>query len=198
MLLALACWLVPFKTLAQETGITKTKAVIITVQQDSDYTSADIIIKDNAIQPNQNLSLGKPNGNPTRIHDRRHSTRAENQIPVEALTSYLEERHSPLAAMSAQLLQSPYYSTIIGICTIEQYGCTKAPGNNYWGIMGSSGLRKFSSLEGGIEAIDALLARYEDNGHNTIESLNGYYVQPASQNWLNTVLNTKELLESLQ
>jgi hypothetical protein len=57
---------------------------------------------------------------------------------------------------------------------------------------------KYPTLEAGIEAIHSLLTRYEAKGKDTIEELNGYYVQPASTNWYNTVLKTKLHLESLQ
>ncbi len=56
---------------------------------------------------------------------------------------------------------------------------------------------KYESYEGGIDAIDSLLERYEGRGKDTIEELNGYYVVPASQNWYNTVIKTKNLLENL-
>lgn len=58
------------------------------------------------------------------------------------------------------------------------------------------GLRYFATAEEGIAAIDIWLASHEAK-HPTIESLNGYYVYPASQNWLNVVLKTKAELESL-
>jgi len=127
-----------------------------------------------------------------------HSTRAEKQVSAEHLRVYLMLRESPLAAHSEQLLASPHWSTIIGICTIEQYGCSKAPYNNYWGIMcGSGKLCHYESLEAGINAISNLLVKYESRGKDTLEELNGYYVVPASANWFNTVLKTKQLVENL-
>ena len=58
-------------------------------------------------------------------------------------------------------------------------------------------LLRFDSLADGIAAEDAFLRKAESNGHDTIESLNGWYVVPASANWLNVVLRTKAELESL-
>jgi len=129
----------------------------------------------------------------------RHSTRAEKQISIEQLTLFLQSKGSPLTPYAAQILESPYWSTIIGICTIEQYSCTHAPYNNYWGIMRpGGGLQRFATMGEAINAIDSLLAKYEARGKRTIEELNGYYVVPASTTWLNTVLTTKLHLESLQ
>lgn len=127
----------------------------------------------------------------------RHSTRAEKQISEEALLLYLQQRNSPLAGFSSQILASPYWSTIIGICTIEQYGCTRAPGNNYWGIMCGGKVCTYQTMELGIAAVSSLLDKMYDRGRTTVESLNGHYVVPASSNWLNTVLKTKLELESL-
>lgn len=126
------------------------------------------------------------------------STRASNTIPVDRLEAYLSGIGSPLAPYSAQILESPHWSTIIGICTIEQYNCTRAPGNNYWGIMKrGGGLERYASLPDGISAISNLLVRYESRGKDTLEKLNGYYVVPASQNWYNTVLKIKLKVEEL-
>lgn len=175
-----------------------------TIQQDEyQYVSEDLIIKENAIQRpfTENIKTTIPIIRPKGIgvYSGRHSTRAEKQISEQTLFLYLSEKHSPLAGFSSQILASPYYSTIIGICTIEQYGCTKAPFNNYWGIMCGKGYPcKYSDLHAGIEAIDAFLAKAEASGHGTVESLNGYYVQPASSSWLQTVLKIKFELENLQ
>lgn len=51
-------------------------------------------------------------------------------------------------------------------------------------------------MESGIEAIETFLEKAEAK-HPTIESLNGWYNQPASKNWLNTVIKTKAKVESL-
>jgi hypothetical protein len=123
-----------------------------------------------------------------------HSTRAEGAISAEQLKIFLLDRGSPLSPYAGQILLSPYWSTIIGICWIEQYGCTRAPGNNYWGI--GPGIH-YPTIPEGIAAIDTLLTKYEAKGKDTIEELNGYYVQPASANWFNTVVKIKNELESL-
>lgn len=132
----------------------------------------------------------------------RHSTRS--QVSMDKLRLYLTLRSSPLSDYAEQIASSSYAGTIIGICTIEQYGCTKAPHWNYWGIKetgqcgkSARGFAQYCTAEEGIESISSLLARYEARGKDTIEDLNGYYVQPASQNWLNTVLKIKAQLENL-
>lgn len=123
-----------------------------------------------------------------------HSIKAAQTIPVEVLQQYLSRKGSPLAPYSADILQSPYWSTIIGICTIEQYGCTKAPNNNYWGLGPG---KRFATPAEGIAAISAFLAKADSSGHDTIEKLNGWYNQPGSSNWLSTVTKTKLKLETL-
>jgi hypothetical protein len=96
--------------------------------------------------------------------------------------------------------QSPYATTIIGICTIEQSSCSRRPGGtnwNLWGIGGASGLKYYATAEEGIAAINNWLAAHEA-GHPTIESLDGFYVVPYSQTWLNVVLKTQTSLTSQQ
>lgn len=129
-----------------------------------------------------------------------HSIRADKTISEESLRQYLASKGSPLSDYSKEILASPFWSTIIGICTIEQYSCSRLPGGtnwNLWGIGGSSGLKRYATAEEGITAINGLLAGYEARGYDTIERLNGYYVQPASTNWFNTVIKTKLTLELL-
>lgn len=127
----------------------------------------------------------------------RHTTRAERHVESGVLQAYLESKRSPLAPYSRLILESSHWSTIIGICAIEQYGCTKAPSWNYWGIMCSGRVCHYGSAEEGIAAISNLLAKYEARGKDTIESMNGYYVVPASSLWLNTVIKTKAAVEGL-
>jgi len=176
-----------------------------TINIPEDFTSGNIVIKDNAIQQPTDYApippIKRPVGNRPVQPSGWHSIRTDKRISRAVLRVWLQERGSPLAGYSDQLMQSPYWSTILGICQIEQYGCARLPGGknyNLWGIGGSSGLAYYSTPEQAIEAISMLLARYEESGHDTIEKLNGYYVQPASANWLNTVLRTKSELESLQ
>ena len=152
-------------------------------------------------------TIYKPLWPPAQVPDRkavatgpRTSTRANRQITAEALGHFLEGKNSPLAPYASLILDSPHWSTVIGICTIEQYGCSRLPyGTNWnlWGIGGAAGLRVYKTPEEAIAAITALLARYEERGYDTIEELNGYYVQPASQNWYSVVTKTKAHIESL-
>lgn len=183
-----------------------------TINLPEDYTSGNIIIKDNAIQAPPRIEDAQSTNRPASgshnaaattsrgLSSGRHSTRAEGTVSEQALRTYLSDRKSPLAAYAQLLSESPYSSTIIGISAIEQRFCTIRPStspNNCWGIMGKAGLQKYADLGQGIAAIDALLAKYESRGKDTIEELNGYYVVPASNNWLSTVLKVKAELESL-
>lgn len=170
-------------------------------QSNIQYESSNLTIKDNAIQTSLTRNNPQPVSPPI-IHSSstergRHNTSAEKQITTEQLSLYLQQRNSPLAPYAVQLLSSPYWSTIIGICTIEQYNCTKAPFNNYWGLMKSGGgLQHFATIPDGIAAIDAFLTK-ASAAHPTIESLNCWYVQPCSSAWLTTVIKTKTLIENL-
>lgn len=145
----------------------------------------DILQTPEPVAPPQPARPTEPSG--------RHSTRGT--ITYQAAFKMLEG--SPLQPYADQIASSSYGSTIIGICWIEQYHCQHAPSNNYWGIGGASGLKRYDSIPEGIEAIDALLAQYTATGHDTIEKLNGYYVYPASATWYNTVINIKTNVESL-
>ncbi len=124
-----------------------------------------------------------------------HGIKANNTISEATLAEYLRKNNSPLADYAGEILKSPYWSTIIGICTIEELKCSINPhsSNNFWGL--GPGIR-YPSIPAGLEAINAFLAKAETK-HPTIESLNGWYNQPGSANWLNTVVSTKLKLESL-
>lgn len=124
-------------------------------------------------------------------------------ISPEILTQYLESKNSPLAPYSAQILESPYWSVIIGICSVEQYGCSRAPDWNYWGLMkAGGGLQRFSSAEEGISAISTYLEKQVSQGRDMLESFRGFYcvnrAYPGNvcPGWETTVKNVKTLLES--
>ncbi len=63
--------------------------------------------------------------------------------------------------------------------------------------MSGGRLLQFATLSAWITAENNFLAHAQASGHTTIESLNGWYVQPASNSWLQTVLTTKQQVESL-
>lgn len=127
------------------------------------------------------------------------SIRNTKPISEETIRTYLANKKSPLVDYAKEIASSPYSGTIIGICTIEQYGCAKAPGfspYNFWGIMGRGGLAKYGSYQEGINAIHTFLEKAESRGRDTIEELNGWYVVPASNTWYSVVTKTKSQLES--
>lgn len=141
---------------------------------------------------------------------------APHKIPEETLRQYLASKHSPLAELSPRILESPYWSMIIAICTIEQYSCSKNPNetNNLWGIMCSGRLCRYDSLLSGIAAIDAYLVRRNDQGLDTVEKFrtqnlgNGkfraIYCYEANSpdhicwGWERTVIKTLNVLHSLE
>jgi hypothetical protein len=130
------------------------------------------------------------------------SLKAPVKIPVDTLQNYLAG--TPFVPYAAQLLESDYWSTIIGICTIEQYSCSRAPYNNYWGLMKpGGGLQRFATLSDGIAAIDAYLTRRFNAGRDTLEEFRGYYCVNTAYpgnvcpNWESTVKRVKLELENL-
>jgi hypothetical protein len=152
------------------------------------------------------VEVGQPS--PQRVVTTRAKTsiRAATTMPDEALRQYLESKGSPLSDYVQELLESPYWSTIIWICTIEEYSCSVNPhdSNNLWGIMCSGSICSYPSLEAGIAAIDAFLRKAESNGRDTIEEFRGWYCvndkYPGKicPNWESVVLRTKSQLESLE
>lgn len=133
--------------------------------------------------------------------------RADETGTAEALRQYLQSKGSPLAPFTDRLLESEYWSTIIGICTIEQYSCSRLPGGdnwNLWGLMrAGGGLQRFETAAGGIQAIDSFLSKAESRGRTTIESFRGWYCVNRNYpgnvcpNWEPTVLKVKNELEAL-
>ena len=128
---------------------------------------------------------------------------SQERISPEALRQYLGE--SPLAQYSEKILESPYWATIIGICTIEQYNCQRAPKDtyNYWGMLSKGKVIKYPSQEAAIDAVHNLLDKAYNNGRDTIDELNGWYCYNANYpggkcpSWTRVVTETKLKLEAL-
>jgi hypothetical protein len=135
------------------------------------------------------------------------SLRAANAVSEKALRQYLAAIGSPLADYAGTLAASPYTGTIIGICAIEQYHCSRLPNGNNWNLWGlmkpGGGLQFFATADEGIAAIDAFLARAESRGRTTIESFRAWYCYSATgpehicRNWEPVVLQVKAEVEAL-
>lgn len=123
-----------------------------------------------------------------------HSIRSETKISEEILRQRLQSWNSPLSDYSQKISDSPYSSTILAICYIEQYRCSKAPNFNFWGL--GPGIR-YNSYEEGIDAIIAFLSKAEAKGRTTIESFRGWYCQSACTTWYPTVIKIKTELENI-
>ena len=82
-LIAFVCWLVPLKTLAQETGKPKLNTETQTKPPEP-YVSEDIVIKDNAIQPLKQFQIPVVSKERIRVSDRRDN-------PTYAGTVYSKE-----------------------------------------------------------------------------------------------------------
>ncbi|HEY5918585.1 MAG TPA: hypothetical protein VIU13_14310 [Chryseolinea sp.] len=119
---------------------------------------------------------------------------------VAKLQNYLTEIKSPLAPHAAELAKSEFWALLIGICHIEQHGCTTAPKNNMWGMMNpggsKAGIRSFADLPEAIAYMDSYFIRLYPR-KSTIESLRGYYCASACTTWEPTVKKIKAKLEAL-
>jgi hypothetical protein len=129
-------------------------------------------------------------------------------VEAASLRAYLEGKGSPLAPFAELILESKYWSTIIGICHIEQYSCSRLPhGNNWnlWGIMKpGGGLQFYATAQEGLDAIHGFLERAETvRGRPTIESFRGWYCYSSSEpghvcsNWEPVVLRIRAEVEAL-
>jgi len=63
--------------------------------------------------------------------------------------------------------------------------------------MCSGHICRYPTMEDGISAIQTFLTKAQANGHDTIEKLNCWYVQPCSESWLKIVIETQTTLENL-
>jgi hypothetical protein len=150
------------------------------------------------IQTPQSVRLSIESSNNVSQRNNDHSIRATKTISEDSLRRFLEQKGSPLAPFTRQLLNSLYYSTIIAITNAEEsFSINPAQSNNLYGLMANGRIIHFSDIPTGLEAINNFLTKAENNGHDTIEKLNCWYVQPCSSNWYNTVLKVKAEVESL-
>lgn len=180
-----------------------TKTVAAPVRYSNPLSPNNVIYKPNIETP---VGIRPENGNSSRSGiSEGHSTRSGTTISEEAIRLYLESKRSPLAELSSRILESEYWSSIIAICTIEEYSCSVNPygSNNLWGIMCSGRICRYDSLAAGIDAIDRFLERAEAKGRTTIESFRSWYCYSDSEpghvcrNWESVVLRTKAAVEAL-
>lgn len=125
--------------------------------------------------------------------------KSDKKPDTAKLEAWLEAKGSPLAPYASNLAESDFWALLIGICTIEQYGCTRGPNFNLWGMMKAggerAGLRAFSSYPDAIAYMDGYFIRLYPR-KQTVESLRGYYCASACTNWEPTVLKIKKELEA--
>lgn len=153
----------------------------------------DVIIKPNP--PSEPTPTPKP-----KVTVPKKGTDLKNAHPIDAEKLRVFLKNSPLASHTEQLVKSDFTALIIGICWIEQYSCTRAPGNNYWGMMKlggeRAGLRVFASLPEAITYMDGYFTRLYPR-RSTVESLRQYYCVGPCTNWEPTVLRIKREIEAL-
>jgi hypothetical protein len=131
------------------------------------------------------------------------SDHAPDVLKLQAYLESVKSKYrtgSPLAEYAEEIAKSEFWALIVAICHPEQYNCTQAPYNNYWGMMmPGGGLRKFNSIPEAIQFMDAYFVRLYNrdvNPKQTIESLRGYYCASSCTHWEPTVIRIKSLLES--
>ena len=111
------------------------------------------------------------------------------------IQEFLTNKKSPLAPDTDFLLEHKHWKLLIAISAIESQYCKRQLGYNCWGIGGDSAYRHYTSYQEAIVDADKLIEKWQAKGKwLTVESMNGSYVVPKSQNWVQVVnKNIKEL-----
>lgn len=146
----------------------------------------------------------KSNGVGKEVRGNGTPIRASRTITEDALHRFLEQKGSPLADYSGDLLRSPFYSTIIAISNAEEsFSINPYGSNNLFGLMSGGKLIRFDSFEQSLDAINHFLDKAENNDRRTVESFRAWYCYEATTadhicwNWESVVLKTKLEIESL-
>ena len=107
------------------------------------------------------------------------------------LKNYLQTKKSPLAEEVDYLLTKPNWKLVLAITRIESQFCTRALGNNCWGIKAGANYAKYATLQDGIAAADSLIAKWQARGRwLTVEDMSCSYVVPCSGNWVTVTKKT--------
>lgn len=112
----------------------------------------------------------------------------KQQLLHTKVESFLESKHSPLAAETDVLLAQKHWQLIIAISAIESSYCLHSIGNNCWGIKGGTDYKSYPTLRDAIPDVERLIEYRQSRGQwLTIESMNCSYVVPCNANWVRVV-----------
>lgn len=120
---------------------------------------------------------------------------------VTNLQTYLEQRNSPLAKFSNQIVLLPQWQRALAITFVESNFCRFAANNN----CGSYGVgpghvlwRKYTTPFDGFKDLTALLEKpiYKER-YTTCEDMKGRYVVPGSPRWVNGCKKVSQELTAL-
>jgi hypothetical protein len=115
---------------------------------------------------------------------------ATEAVQLESsVKEFLESKKSPLSSHTKLILEQKHWKLLIGISAIESQYCKRQLGNNCWGITKlSGGYRAYATLDEAIVDANNLIERRQKQGRwLTVDSMNGSYVVPKNQNWVNVV-----------
>lgn len=135
-----------------------------------------------------------------------YSQLASSDPLVVKLTEYLEDKQSPLAEYSAEIVTYTNWKRALAISLVESNMCRFTPkyalngktmeSYNCSGIGGDS-FRKYESYMDWFADMDALLSK-PNYVNRPIEKFIGYYVVPGSNNWKYGVKKTEAELTEIQ
>lgn len=116
-----------------------------------------------------------------------------NELKIEG---YLKKKESPLAEHVEYLLSQKHWRLLIAISAIESQFCKRKIAYNCWGVGGDAAYRHYTSYPKAIKDANDLIERWQQRGRwLTINDMNGHYVVPKNQNWVNVV---NQVLRELQ
>jgi hypothetical protein len=100
------------------------------------------------------------------------------------LTTYLESKHSPLAAHVDALSEQTQWKLIIAISNSESSYCKRNELNNCWGIGGAWNLKAYNNYDQAIADVNRLLEKkYIAAGLTSPDKIESKWVGYSDQNW---------------
>jgi hypothetical protein len=113
----------------------------------------------------------------------------DNDPLVISLKQYLKDNDSPLGEYAAEIIKQPQWQRALAISYVESHMGRFCHSNNCSGIGGAPGMkswRKYPTKLDWFKDMCQLLEKpiYKEK-YTTFKKMNGVYVQPGSQNWIN-------------
>ncbi len=108
--------------------------------------------------------------------------KAKIDLEVQLVRSYLQSKNSPFANYTEILLAQNDWKTILAVSNSESNMGLHCYKNNCSGIFGNSGLRSYASVTDWMVDFQSLIDKRYKN--KTLAQMNGVYVVPRSNNWL--------------